>query len=320
MVYESRRGDVIVLGASSWRIEDITRDRVIVTPGARRAGADAVLARRQAGPPDRARPRGRRVHADAARLASRRRARAAPSRRGPGRAGGGEPRVLPRGADGGDRRRPRRPDRRRRAVPRRDRRLADVRPLAVRLARARAVGDGDRGAGCSSGSARAPRCSGATTASSFGCPRPSTGSPPRTSCSIPTRSKQAVVAGGAADGDVRQRVPGGGGASAPAPAPPPGPAHAALAAATALGRSARRGVEVPRLPDPAGGHAGVPPRRVRRPGAPRGHGRPPLAAHPARRRSTPSTRRRSRSRCCSDGSASTCTRATRRSPSGARPR
>jgi ATP-dependent Lhr-like helicase len=32
MVYESRRGDVIVLGASSWRIEDITRDRVIVSP------------------------------------------------------------------------------------------------------------------------------------------------------------------------------------------------------------------------------------------------------------------------------------------------
>ena len=32
MVYESRRGDVIVLGASAWRIEDITRDRVVVTP------------------------------------------------------------------------------------------------------------------------------------------------------------------------------------------------------------------------------------------------------------------------------------------------
>ncbi|MBM3465606.1 MAG: DEAD/DEAH box helicase, partial [Armatimonadetes bacterium] len=32
MVYESRRGDVIVLGASSWRIEDITHDRVLVTP------------------------------------------------------------------------------------------------------------------------------------------------------------------------------------------------------------------------------------------------------------------------------------------------
>ncbi len=32
MVYESRRGEVFVLGASSWRIEDITRDRVVVSP------------------------------------------------------------------------------------------------------------------------------------------------------------------------------------------------------------------------------------------------------------------------------------------------
>src|SRR5699024_6037315 len=32
MVYDSRVGDVFTLGASSWRIEDITRDQVIVTP------------------------------------------------------------------------------------------------------------------------------------------------------------------------------------------------------------------------------------------------------------------------------------------------
>ncbi|MDY6049287.1 MAG: ATP-dependent helicase [Corynebacterium sp.] len=32
MVYESRVGDVFTLGASSWRIEDITRDQVIVSP------------------------------------------------------------------------------------------------------------------------------------------------------------------------------------------------------------------------------------------------------------------------------------------------
>ncbi len=32
MVYESRVGDVFVLGASSWRIEDITADQVIVSP------------------------------------------------------------------------------------------------------------------------------------------------------------------------------------------------------------------------------------------------------------------------------------------------
>jgi ATP-dependent Lhr-like helicase len=32
MVYESRVGDVIALGATSWRIEDITHDRVLVSP------------------------------------------------------------------------------------------------------------------------------------------------------------------------------------------------------------------------------------------------------------------------------------------------
>ena len=32
MVYESRIGDVFVLGASSWRIEDITADQVLVSP------------------------------------------------------------------------------------------------------------------------------------------------------------------------------------------------------------------------------------------------------------------------------------------------
>jgi ATP-dependent Lhr-like helicase len=32
MVYETRKGEVFLLGASSWRVEAITRDRVIVTP------------------------------------------------------------------------------------------------------------------------------------------------------------------------------------------------------------------------------------------------------------------------------------------------
>ena len=32
MVYESRVGDIFALGATSWRIEDITHDRVLVTP------------------------------------------------------------------------------------------------------------------------------------------------------------------------------------------------------------------------------------------------------------------------------------------------
>ena len=32
MVYEAREGQTFVLGASTWRIEDITRDRVLVSP------------------------------------------------------------------------------------------------------------------------------------------------------------------------------------------------------------------------------------------------------------------------------------------------
>ena len=39
MVYEARAGQVFLLGASSWRIEEITRDRVIVTPAPGAPGA-----------------------------------------------------------------------------------------------------------------------------------------------------------------------------------------------------------------------------------------------------------------------------------------
>ncbi|MDN5795376.1 MAG: DEAD/DEAH box helicase [Intrasporangium sp.] len=38
MVYESRVGDVFTLGTSSWRIEDITHDRVLVTPAPGKPG------------------------------------------------------------------------------------------------------------------------------------------------------------------------------------------------------------------------------------------------------------------------------------------
>jgi ATP-dependent Lhr-like helicase len=38
MVFESRAGEVFVLGASSWRIEEITHDRVMVTPAPGQAG------------------------------------------------------------------------------------------------------------------------------------------------------------------------------------------------------------------------------------------------------------------------------------------
>ena len=63
MVYESRVGDVFTLGTTSWRIEDITRDRVLVSPAPGVPGPAAVLEGRPAGPPAGAGPRGGRVPA-----------------------------------------------------------------------------------------------------------------------------------------------------------------------------------------------------------------------------------------------------------------
>ena len=57
MVYESRVGDVFALGSTSWRIEDITHDRVLVSPAPGQPGPAAVLEGRRPRPPRRARPR-----------------------------------------------------------------------------------------------------------------------------------------------------------------------------------------------------------------------------------------------------------------------
>ena len=67
MVHETKPGDVITLGASSWRAVEITRDRVLVVPAPGEAGPLALLAGRRAGTADRARPRARALRARAAR-------------------------------------------------------------------------------------------------------------------------------------------------------------------------------------------------------------------------------------------------------------
>ena len=60
MVYESRVGDVFVLGASSWRIEDITPDRVLVTPAPGQPGKLPFWhGDTPGGPPSSARPSAR---------------------------------------------------------------------------------------------------------------------------------------------------------------------------------------------------------------------------------------------------------------------
>ena len=88
MVYESRVGDVFALGATSWRIEDITHDRVLVSPAPGQPGPAAVLEGRRPRPARRARRGDRRVHPRARRAAARagavaRAPSAGPRRRGP---------------------------------------------------------------------------------------------------------------------------------------------------------------------------------------------------------------------------------------------
>ena len=59
MVFESRPGDVFLLGASSWRIEDITHDRVLVVPAPGEPGRMPFWHGDRPGSPDRIRPRDR---------------------------------------------------------------------------------------------------------------------------------------------------------------------------------------------------------------------------------------------------------------------
>ena len=75
MVYESRVGECFVLGASTWRIEEITVDRVVVTPAPGEPAKTPFWHGDQPGPPARARPRARRAGPRAARARRRRRPR-----------------------------------------------------------------------------------------------------------------------------------------------------------------------------------------------------------------------------------------------------
>ena len=56
MVYEARAGQTFLLGASSWRIEEITRDRVLVSPAPGVPGAVPFWKGEGVGRPLRARP------------------------------------------------------------------------------------------------------------------------------------------------------------------------------------------------------------------------------------------------------------------------
>ena len=176
MVYESRPGETFLLGASTWRIEDITFERVTVTPA---PGEPGKMPFWHGDRPGRPLELGRALGAFVRQLRELPAAEAiSHPARGlrPRRAGRGQPAAVRQRAGRGHRRRPRRPHDRHRALPRRDRRLADLHPQPVRHAGPRPVGDGHRAPVERPLRPRPSSRCGATTASSCDCPRR------RTSC------------------------------------------------------------------------------------------------------------------------------------------
>ena len=155
MVYESRVGETFVLGASTWRIAEITNSQVLVTPAPGEPGQDRLLESRCAQPPRRARARPWKDGPRAARArAGRRRAPSSRPRRFR-RPRHQEPARLPGRPGRRDRRSARRPHRGRRAISRRGRRLARLRAHAVGWPSPRA--SRPRAGGAATGKAGRPR-------------------------------------------------------------------------------------------------------------------------------------------------------------------
>ena len=140
MVYEARAGQTFLLGASTWRIEEITRDRVLVSPA---PGVPGVVPFWKGEGVGRPYELGEAIGRTSRELVALSEPKALARLQEEHRLDEHAARNLhhvPQRAGGRDRRRPVRPHGRRRALPRRDRRLAALHPDAVRRARARTVG------------------------------------------------------------------------------------------------------------------------------------------------------------------------------------
>ena len=278
MVYETRVGDVITLGATSWRVDEIGPDRVLVTPAPGVPGKLPFWHGDTVGRPiEMGRALGTFVRELEADLAKRR----------PRAAGGPAP----------ARREPR-PRRSRRREPASHtsrtsaRRRAPCRPTggswwsgsATSSATGASASSRRSGHACTrrgpwhsrvdSASDSAPRSrpSGPTTGSPSGCRRATWTASNRPALPRRRRDRGPRRGLGRQLGAVRVALPRERRAGAAPAASSAGCANAALAAAAAGGRSARGGVALRLVPDPRGDVPRVPVRRVRPAGAARGPG------------------------------------------------
>ena len=262
MVFESRVGEVFVLGASSWRIAEITRDRVLVVPAPGEPGKMPFWkADRGARPVELGRRIGRltREIGHAPRDEAVRRLRE-------------EHDLDPLAAQNlvayleeqkeSDRCPARRPHARPRAHARRDGRLAALPPLAVGRARPRAVGDGPRGA-----AAQERRGRGRDRVDGRRHRRP----PARARPAARGRGPPARAGGDRGPRDrraqrlepLRRALPRGRRPRSPPPAAAPRAEDASLDAEEARARPAAGRLAPPVLPDRARGLPRVPAGRLR---------------------------------------------------------
>ena len=218
---------------------DITFERVIVTPAPGQPGKMPFWHGDGPGRPPGAGARRRGLRARAAGAARRRGVGAAANRSRPRRARRGQPGPVPRRAGRGHRCGPRRPHDRRRALPRRDWRLAGVRALPVRCPGPRPVGDGVAGP---AGRAVGPRCRAHVErrrhrVAPAGVARPAR---PRRPGLRPGRDRRHRRRAAAEHLDVRVALSRVRWPRPAAPPTPPRPAHSAVAAAPTGRRPARR--------------------------------------------------------------------------------
>ena len=142
MVFESRVGETFVLGASSWRIEEITHDRVLVSPAPGEPGKMPFWKGDRAGTAARTGLAIGGLTHELLRLPPAAADRAADPRARSRRARRRESAAVPRRSARGRARRPDAAHDCRRTRARRAGRLARLRALAARRSNPRAVGDG----------------------------------------------------------------------------------------------------------------------------------------------------------------------------------
>ena len=315
MVYEARAGQTFLLGATAWRIEEIGRDRVIVTPAPGASGAVPFWHGDGVGRPTEL---GEAIGAFS-RWAVDQPRRGARARLRPRRARGAQPARVPG-----------------RAARRRPASLPSDRTIVSSASATRsatgACACSHRSAGASMPPGRS-RCR-ARIRERFGLEAdaiwsddgiivhlPDTDEPPSAELLMPEpeRDRGAGRRRARLLGAVRRALPRERRAGAADPARLPGQAHPALAAAPQVADAARGRAPLPGLPGHPRDLPRVPARRARPAGSRGAAARARDARDLARRGRDADRLAVCRRRCCSTTSPPTCTRATRRMPSGAPP-